>query len=253
MSKILVLALLLFFYFESASAKEIILTEKNTVTFVGPVDGMSVGVAMQELSAISETGHPSQPIYLVINTPGGSVMAGLQLIEYMNSLRRPVIVVVNSLAASMGFHILQHSPRRLVTQFATIMSHRASGTFQGDIPQQINNRLKHVIDLTTKMDAHVVRRTKGKQTKKSYGELVRDEYYSVGDDAIKDGFADEVVKIKCHKSLNKYVEKKVQILPFLLATVKISKCPLITRPLIEDGENYLKIYQHFNTIRGLEF
>lgn len=254
MKKLLVLALLFFFYFDTASAREIMLNEKNTVTLVGPVDSMSVGVAMQDLSKISELGRTSDPIYLVINTPGGSVMSGLQLIEYMNSLRRPVIVVVNSLAASMGFHILQHSPKRLVTKFATIMSHRAHGTFDGDIPQQITNRLKHVIDLTSKMDEHVVSRTKGKQTAKSYAELVRDEYYSVGSDAIRDGFADEVVKIKCDKSLNVYADRLVQILPFIVAKVKISKCPLITKPLInQDDKNFLETQKYFTRIRGLEF
>jgi hypothetical protein len=172
----------------------------------------------------------------------------------MNSLRRPVIVVANSLAASMGFHILQHSPKRLVTKFATIMSHRANGTFGGDIPQQVSSRLKHIIDLISKMDKHVIRRTKGKYNKKSYGELIRDEYYSVGEDAIKDGFADEVVSLRCDRSLNKLVDRRIEILPFIIAKVKVSKCPLMTAPVLDNSDkNYAKILEYFSTIRKLEF
>jgi ATP-dependent Clp protease protease subunit len=234
----------------TAFSKEILLTEDNTASLSGPVTANSIGELMFELSEVSQKGDPKDPIYLVLNTPGGSVMAGLKLIEYMNTLRRPVIVVAN-LAASMGFHILQHSERRLVTPFATIMSHRASGGFEGDIPQQVSNRLKHVIDLVNKMDAHVVSRTKGKYDKKSYMELIRDEYYSVGSDAVEDGFADEVVTLKCDNALNAYVPKIVNMFMFRIK-VKVSKCPLASLPIPDTDQDSSKVYEYFTNIRGME-
>ncbi len=233
-----------------AADKEIVLTSKNTVTLRGPVTRESVGEVMHELNALAKEGETSDPIYLILNTPGGSVMAGLDLIEFMNKLRRPVFSVAKY-AASMGFHILQNSPRRYVTKYATIMSHRASGGFQGDIPQQVGSRLKHVIDLIDKMDEHVISRTNGKYTKNEYAELIRDEYYAVGNNAIEDRFADEVVSLKCDSSLDELVEKTVQSFIFSFK-VKLSRCPLLTEPLIERSEDTSKIMEYLEGKRSLE-
>jgi len=234
----------------NAFSREITLTSDNTVSLSGPVTSESIGEVMYELSEISKKGEAKDPIYLVLNTPGGSVMAGLKLVQYMNTLRRPVTAVAN-FAASMGFHILQHSNQRLVTPFATIMSHRASGGFEGDIPHQISNRLKHVIDLVNKMDEHVVSRTSGKYNKDTYMELIRDEYYSVGSNAVSDGFADEVVTLKCDDSLNTYISKTITVFIFEIP-VKVSKCPLASLPVADSKENTNKIYEYFTNIRGME-
>jgi ATP-dependent Clp protease protease subunit len=233
-----------------AAEKEILLTNKNTVTLRGPVTRESVGEVMHELNALSKEGEVSDPIYLILNTPGGSVLAGLDLIEFMNKLRRPVFSVAKY-AASMGFHILQNSPRRYVTKYATIMSHRASGGFQGDIPQQVSSRLKHVIDLVDKMDEQVISRTDGKYTKNSYAELIRDEYYAVGTNAIEDKFADEVVSLKCDSSLDGLVEKTVQSFIFSFK-VKLSRCPLLTEPVIEQNQDTGKIMEYLEGRRNLE-
>jgi ATP-dependent Clp protease protease subunit len=246
--KLVIIALMLL---NNAFAREILLTENNTVSLLGPVTSVSVGEVMYELSTISQKGNPEDPIFLVLNTPGGSVMAGLSLVEYMNTLRRPVTVIAN-FAASMGFHILQHSNQRLVTPFATIMSHRANGGFKGDIPHQVSNRLNHIINLVNKMDDHVISRTKGKYNRRSYMNLIRDEYYSVGSDAIKDGFADEVVTLKCDETLNQYVTKTFTVVVFTVS-VKLSKCPLVTLPVAETQEGTSKLHEYFTNIRSMEF
>jgi len=248
--KLFVALILLVSFSAFAKEKQILLTSDNTVQLKGPVNRQSVGEVMQELNELSKKGKESDPIFLVLNTPGGSVMAGLDLIQYMNTLRRPVFSIANY-AASMGFHILQNSPTRYVTKYATIMSHRASGGFEGDIPHQINSRLKHVIDLVDKMDEQVISRTNGKYTKKSYMELIRDEYYAVGSNAIDDGFADEVVSLKCDESLDGTVEKTVQIFIFT-AKVKFSKCPLLTEPVVDDKENTQRVLDFLNKPRLME-
>lgn len=244
--KVLLLLLLSF----SVYAKEITLTKSNCVSLNGPVTASSVSDVMRELQKLSAEGQPSDPIYLVLNTPGGSVMDGLDLIQYMNTLRRPVTVVAN-FAASMGFHILQHSNTRLITPFATIMSHRANGSFRGDIPQQVNSRISHITQLVNKMDEHVVSRTSGKQNKESYTELIRDEYWAVGDNAINDGFADEVVTLKCDNSLDGWTDKEVSMFIFSV-TVKVADCPLITEPIMSDNqEKSEQILKYFKEIRPL--
>lgn len=230
-------------------AKDILLTNKNTVSLLGPVDDQSVSELMQQLGKLSQEGDKKDPIYLVLNTPGGGVFAGLELMQYVNTLRRPVHAVANY-AASMGFHILQNSPKRYVTKYATIMSHRASGGFSGDIPQQVTSRLNHIIDLVNKMDEDVIKRTGNKYTKESYMELIRDEYYAVGSNAIRDGFADEVVTLKCDDSLNTFRNVTIQILVFQVEA-QVSNCPLITMPIAKKAEDKTKVLEYFSMRRRL--
>lgn len=247
MKFLLVLLLLM----SSAFAKDIVLSSENTVSLFGPVDRSSIGGVMHELNRLSQVGKKEDPIYLVLYTPGGSVGAGLELIEYMNTLRRPVHSVA-IFAASMGFHILQNSPVRYVTKYATVMSHRASGGFEGDIPQQVNSRLNHIIQLVGRMDDQVISRTKGKYTRSSYMELIRDEYWVVGANTIKDGFADEEVSLRCDDSLNGSAEKTFAAGPFV-AVAKFSRCPLITAPVTEREEEAKEIRRLMNTVKNLEF
>jgi len=233
--------------------EEILLTKNNVVNLRGPVNSQSVNEVIAELTELDKLPEAG-PIFLVLNTPGGSVSAGLELIQYINTLRRPVSVVAN-FAASMGFHILQHSKTRFITEFGTIMSHRASGSFQGEIPHQINSRLKHVADLVGKMDDHVISRTNGKYTKSSYMELIRDEYYGVGSNGIQDRFADKIAVLKCDSELKETkVKKQIQVFFFKL-DVEMSKCPLITEVKLaketkEDQKELL--IKHFTSITNYQ-
>lgn len=234
----------------SAFAKDITLTSKNSVSLLGPVDRGSIGEVMHELNRLAQTGNAKDPIYLILNTPGGSVFAGLELINFMNTLRRPVHSVA-VFAASMGFHILENSPIRYVTKYATVMSHRASGGFEGDIPQQVRSRLNYITQLVEKMEEKAISRTKGKISKKEYLELIRDEYWVVGDNTIKDGFADEVASLKCDESLNGTVDRIFTVGPFKIKA-KVSKCPLITAPITDNIEDARQLSKLLSTVRMLE-
>jgi ATP-dependent Clp endopeptidase proteolytic subunit ClpP len=232
-------------------AKDITLTKENTAVLRGPVNSSSVAEVMVQLSELDRSGSDKEPIYLVLDTPGGSVMDGLNLIEYMTSLRRPVHSI-SIFAASMGFHILQNSEKRYITKYGTIMSHRASGGFNGDIPQQVKSRFKHITDLLEKMDEQVVSRTNGKYNKQSYSELIRDEYWAVGSNAIKEGFVDDVAKAKCDASLSGSTQKTLLTF-FGTVVVTFSNCPLITEPLSVEKETQAKLKEYLTGIRNLEF
>ncbi len=231
-------------------AKQLVLTKDNTAVLRGPVDSSSVGEVMKKLNELDKKGESTDPIYLVLQTPGGSVISGLNLIEYMNSLRRPVHSVAN-FAASMGFHILENSSKRYITKYGTIMSHRASGGFQGDIPQQVKSRFKHITDLLEKMDEQVISRTSGKFNKKTYSELIRDEYWAVGSNAINDGFVDEVVDLKCDDTLSG--SSPITVLAvFGPITATFSDCPLITEPLNVPVGQESNLKTVLTTIKNLE-
>lgn len=234
-----------------AKEQKIVLSKNNTAVLRGPVNSMSVGEVMLQLSKLDQSGNDNEPIYLILQTPGGSVMDGLNLIEYMNSLRRPVHSV-SMFAASMGFHILQSSQKRYVTKYGTIMSHRARGGFSGDIPQQVKSRFKHITDLIEKMDEQVVSRTNGKFNKETYAELIRDEYWAIGSNAVKDGFADNTASLKCDESLNGSNEKTFLTF-FGPLNITFSDCPLITEPLNITKDNAIAIKKLMNEVKELEF
>lgn len=234
----------------NALAKNITLTDTNTVVLRGPVTSQSVSEVMEELASLSKVGNEKDPIYLILETPGGSVMAGIKLIEYVNTLKRPVHSVA-IFAASMGFQILQSSPVRYITKFGTIMSHQASGGVEGNFPGQVKSRTNHLNDLMEVLDKQTVSRTKGKHTLKSYQELIRDEYYGVGEGAIKNSFADEIATLKCDETLDGTVAKTIQVFIFRVE-VEVAKCPLIPTIKVKQPEREEDTLKFMTTIRNLE-
>jgi hypothetical protein len=133
------------------------------------------------------------------------------------------------------------------------MSHQASiGGVQGNLPGQVNSRLKSINDLVRVLDEQAVARTKGKHTLKSYQELIRDEYYAVGKSAVEDGFADEVVSLKCDESLDGTVTKNVQVFIFSVE-VEFSKCPLITTAKVKNKEREEDTLRYLDSIVKMSF
>lgn len=246
-----VLVLLMMILSLEGFSKELLLKKSNTVTLRGPVTSDSINSLMLELREIAQEGSKKDPIYLVLNTPGGSVFAGIELMNYVNQLRRPVHVVAN-FAASMGFHILQNSPVRYVTPFGIIMSHRVSGGFQGELPGEVTSRIGHILQVVDKMDEKVVDRTSGKWSKKEYQKLIADEYWATGSNAIKDGFADEIATIKCDKSLNGSSEKQVTTFMGFTTTLKFPDCPIFTQPDYDKSNKTVSedVTKYLTTIQG---
>lgn len=80
-----------------------------------------------------DSGDPEAPIDLYINSPGGSILDGLAIIDAMDCIRAPVSTICVGQAASMGAWILAAGTkgRRYATPNAEIMIHQASGGFRG--------------------------------------------------------------------------------------------------------------------------
>jgi ATP-dependent Clp protease protease subunit len=218
------------------TAKEILLNESNTLSLRGPVTSSSIGdlsVNLNRLNSI-ETG---EPIYLVMNTPGGSVYAGFDFIRLAETSKRKINTITIQ-AASMGFHIVEAmSGDRLMLSYSTLMSHKASGGFNGEFPGQLNSRLAHVMSHIVEADKSVVARTKGKQTMESYSNLIQNEYWANGSKAIKDGFADDIVTARCSDELLNGSSTIQFATMFGNVDVSFSKCPLITSPLKVESDS----------------
>lgn len=213
-------------------SKEIILTEDNSVSLTSAVTSQSVSKLIGEIKKLDAELKNGYPIYLFLYTPGGSIQAGIELIEFLKGVNRPVHTIT-LFAASMGFQIVQHLGVRYVTEYGVLMSHKASGGFSGEFgggDSQLDSRYSMWLRRLNMMDTKTAQRTKGKKTLKQYQAEYDNELWLNGAEAVKNGYADEVANVKCSSSLQ---GERVEKVPFmgLVFEVVYDKCPLRTGPI----------------------
>lgn len=235
-------------------AETINLTDQNTMSLNGPVDGTSMTSLMSQLSKLNDI-QTTEPIFLVMNSPGGSIYDGFDFIRYAQTSKRQ-IHTITIFAASMGFQIVEALGTRYVTSYSTLMSHKARGSLGSlEFPGQLDSRYAHILSHLNEQDKSVVARTKGKQTLESYANLIQNEYWANSTKAITDGFADAEVTVACDKSLAGTREEIINM-GFFAISATFSNCPLITQPLsltLARGfdyvnENKIDIYTEYNKL-----
>lgn len=219
----------------SAQAKELpvlTLTKDNTAVLFGAVDSSTVSDVMQQIQKLDSSLKSGYPINLVLYTPGGSIQDGLELIEYLKSINRP-INTITMFAASMGFQIAQNLKTRYILESGILMSHKASGGVEGEFGDgnsQLDSRYALWMSRILELDQQTVVRTQGKQTLKSYRSAYQNELWLTGSQAVKGGYADRVVSVTCSKDLNGTRTQNISVMGMSLV-VSYSDCPLNTNPI----------------------
>src|ERR1035437_1026903 len=102
MLKSLLIALSLIFSCQAFAAEPVTLTLDNTIAINDVFDGHSVSQIIKKARELDARTPSTDPLDLVINSPGGSIEDGLELIENLSNLKRPIITI-SLLSASMGF------------------------------------------------------------------------------------------------------------------------------------------------------
>lgn len=213
-----------------AFAGNVNLTTRNTVVLRGEVNETSVTKAKLELmNASIKRGSELTTIYLVVQSPGGDIVAGLDLIDAIKAI--PNVVTITYFAASMASAIVQQTPgERLIKGAGISMFHRAAGGVNGTFETG---------NLETRLDFYkrVVRSMESKNATrlglslKNYKEKVREELWFFGSENIENKAADRVVGVTCSKQL---IEKR-DIVEFntFVGPVRIlfSACPEFTQPI----------------------
>lgn len=199
------------------------LTEKNMVVMDQTFTDESVSAVMVEMQRLSENLAPGATLYLVLNTPGGSVDAGIRLISFAKALHVQV-KTLTLFAASMGFQTAQQLGERLILDTGTLMSHRATFGVQGEAPGELFSRIKYIMSMIDALDVIASRRMN--LTFDDYRKLVADEYWVYGRNAVVDRAADRMVLAKCGQGLNRTRTTTVSTI-FGDFRVQVSKCPLI--------------------------
>lgn len=252
MKKIVLLAMLL--VSTTAFADKIVLTENNSVAFNEKVTSEFVSKKILEVMTKS---LKTKKLYLVMDTPGGSVGAGLQFIDIVKALDIEVHTIT-LFAASMGYQIVQELGTRYITESGILMSHRgAVSGMSGQIPGELNSRVSFIHTMLNKMSERASKRLG--ISKKKYDSLIFNELWSFGKNAIDTNQADKVAQVTCSKELLKGTYKKKFFTFMGSLEVTFSKCPLITAPVgVNFGkgiknENKAKLIKYFSTKKRRAF
>lgn len=227
--------------FASASKETVptdttVIGTNNLLLLTDEVNGETVGDVISKaklLDAEMNRRHSKAPLYLFLNTPGGSIQAGLELIEALRGLGRPVNTIT-TFAASMGFQIVENLDKRLILDKGTLMSHHATGQFQGAFggvsPNQLQQREHLWYQIVKELDEQTVKRSSGKQTYDSYVKMYDKEVWLTGHESVEAGFADAITKLKCDQSLAGVTVHHVDFLG-LDVSFELDNCPINSSPM----------------------
>jgi len=162
--------------------------QEQIIKVFGPIGNNAESIA-KNIIRLSKKG---KPIYLLMNSPGGSVMDGALIISAMESVKVPVYTVTTGMCASMCQIIHQYGTKRLMVNRTILMAHPASGGVQGTL-QQMDALLGMITKYVDKFDRHIAKRA-GIPFEK-YKAMIVSELWLDAEDAMKLGFVDAIVSV----------------------------------------------------------
>jgi ATP-dependent Clp protease protease subunit len=164
----------------------------DRIIFMGtPVNDDVANMIIAQLLFL-EADNPERDIYLYINSPGGSVSAGLAIYDTMQYLKSPVNTICMGLAASMGAFLLSagRKGKRSALPNSRIMIHQPSGGASGTA-SDIEIQAREIIYLRAKMNELMAKHT-GRPLEQIERDVDRDRFMS-GEEAVAYGLIDQVI------------------------------------------------------------
>tara|TARA_B100000676_G_C18048539_1_gene829572 strand:- start:1464 stop:2069 length:606 start_codon:yes stop_codon:yes gene_type:complete len=168
---------------------------KDRIIFLGtPIDDYVSSLIISQLLFL-ESEDSEKDIYMYINSPGGSITAGMAIFDTMNYIRPDIATICMGQAASMGAILLAAGKKgkRSALVNSRIMIHQPLGGVQGQATD-IEIHTKEILFLKERLNKILSQRT-GKSVKTIENDTNRDNFMS-SDVALKYGIIDQIVKSK---------------------------------------------------------
>ena len=165
---------------------------KDNIIFLGtPIDD-SVANAIVAQMLFLESEDPDKDIQIYINSPGGSVTAGLAIYDTMQFVKNDIVTYCIGQCASMGAHLLSAGTKgkRFALPNARIMIHQPSGGAQGQATE-IEITYKEIQRLKDNLASTFAKHT-GQPLKKVMKDMDRD-YFMSAEEALEYGIVDKVL------------------------------------------------------------
>ncbi len=165
---------------------------KDRIIFLsGAIDDASANTIIAQLLFLDNQGS-DQEIRIFINSPGGSVSAGLAIFDTINYIKSEVSTICVGLAASMGAVLLSSGTKgkRLALPNSEIMLHQVMGGAQGQA-SDIEISAKHILKIKDRLNRILVKNT-GQSLEVIEKDTDRDFYMSA-DEAKKYGLIDKII------------------------------------------------------------
>nr|WP_297349733.1 ATP-dependent Clp endopeptidase proteolytic subunit ClpP [uncultured Glaciecola sp.] len=167
------------------------LLKENVIFMVGQVEDHMANLIVAQMLFL-EAENPEKDIFLYINSPGGSVTAGMAIYDTMNFIKPNVSTVCIGQAASMGAFLLSAGAKgkRYCLPNARVMIHQPLGGFQGQA-SDFEIHAKEILSIKEKMNRLMAQHT-GQDYEKVAKDTDRDNFLSA-QDSVDYGLVDAVM------------------------------------------------------------
>ena len=167
------------------------LLKENVIFLVGQVEDHMANLIVAQMLFL-EAENPEKDIFLYINSPGGSVTAGMAIYDTMNFIKPNVSTVCIGQAASMGAFLLSagEKGKRYCLPNSRVMIHQPLGGFQGQA-SDFEIHAKEILSTKEKMNRLIAQHT-GQDYEKVAQDTDRDNFLSATD-AMEYGLIDQVL------------------------------------------------------------
>jgi ATP-dependent Clp protease protease subunit len=167
------------------------LLKERVVFLVGPVDDNTANLIVAQLLFL-ESENPDKDIHFYINSPGGSVTAGMAIYDTMQFIKPDVSTLCIGQAASMGAFLLAagEKGKRFCLPNSRVMIHQPSAGFQGQA-SDIEIHAKEILFMKQRLNEMLAKHT-GQPIEAIERDTDRDNFLSA-EAAVKYGLADQVL------------------------------------------------------------
>ncbi len=168
------------------------LLKENVIFMVGQVEDHMANLIVAQMLFL-EAENPEKDIFLYINSPGGSVTAGMAIYDTMNFIKPDVSTVCIGQAASMGAFLLSAGAKgkRYCLPNSRVMIHQPLGGFQGQA-SDFEIHAKEILSIKEKMNRLMAQHT-GQDYEKVAKDTDRDNFLSA-QDSVEYGLVDSVME-----------------------------------------------------------